>query len=76
MCETSSRRNFLPPGKFRRQSFSGLMAQFNVWSFALEDYDIENNAECRADNWGDIFAWKMDMYEFGEEYIDVSQRVH
>ena len=38
----------------RRQSFSGYITQFNIWDFALEDFQIENMATCRSDNWGNI----------------------
>ena len=32
-----------------RQSWSGKLSQFNVWNWPLEDYFIENAAECRSD---------------------------
>ena len=32
-----------------RQSWSGKLSQFNIWNWPLEDYFIENAAECRSD---------------------------
>ena len=29
---------------FSRQSFSGLISQFNIWNYALQDYEIETLA--------------------------------
>ena len=29
----------------------------NLWSFALEEWDIENMAECRSDAFGDVIRW-------------------
>jgi len=53
----------------RRQSFSGYMTQFNVWDFALEDYAIENIAQCRSDNWGNVFASKLESFDLGPGFI-------
>jgi len=40
-----------------RQSWSGMISQFNVWNWALEDYFIENAAECRSDLLGNVMDW-------------------
>ena len=40
-----------------RQSWSGLISQFNIWNWALEDYFIENAAECRSDLLGNVQEW-------------------
>ena len=32
-----------------RQAWSGKMSQFNIWNWPLEDFYIENAAECRSD---------------------------
>ena len=45
-----------------RQSWSGEITQFNVWDFALEDYSIENAAECRSDILGNIMRWDIDRW--------------
>ena len=37
-----------------KQSWSGLITQHNLWDFAIEDYDIENMATCRADVFGEL----------------------
>ena len=55
----------------RRQSFSGLISQFNIWNASLEDFHIENMAECRSDAWGNAFAWKESLYSLGSEYSEV-----
>merc|ERR550532_299711 len=52
----------------RRQSFSGYVSQMNVWNASLEDFHIENLAECRSDAWGNAVAWKEELYSLGEEY--------
>jgi len=56
----------------RRQSFSGIIAQLNIWDFALEDYAVENIAECRADNYGNIIQWKREKFELGPDHIEYS----
>ena len=56
---------------FRRQSFSGLISQFNIWNASLEDFHIENMAECRSDAFGNSFAWKESLYSLGDEYSEV-----
>jgi len=40
-----------------KQSWSGTITQFNIWDFALEDYFIENAAECRSDLLGNLQEW-------------------
>ena len=55
----------------RRQSFSGYITQFNLWDFSLEDYHIENIAECRSDNWGSVWASKKENFILGPEYMKV-----
>lgn len=40
-----------------KQSWSGLISQFNWWDFALEDFFIENAAECRSDLLGNVQEW-------------------
>jgi len=56
----------------RRQSFSGYITQFNVWDFSLEDYAIENIAQCRSDNWGNVFASKLENFILGPEYMETT----
>ena len=55
----------------RRQSFSGYITQFNLWEFALEDYAIENIAQCRSDNWGSVWSSKLENFELGSDGITV-----
>ena len=45
-----------------RQSWSGEITQFNIWDFALEDYNIENAAECRSDILGSVMKWRPEMW--------------
>jgi len=45
-----------------RQSWSGAVTQFNIWDFALEDYSVENAAECRSDILGSVEKWQMDKW--------------
>ena len=45
-----------------RQSWSGEITQFNIWDFALEDYSIENGAECRSDILGSIMKWQKENW--------------
>ena len=59
----------------RRQSFSGLISQFNIWNASLEDFHIENLAECRSDAWGNAFAWKESLLSLGDEYSAVGERL-
>lgn len=37
-----------------KQSWSGAITQFNLWDFAMEEYDVENLAECRSDAFGNV----------------------
>ena len=57
----------------KKQSWSGLVTQHNLWDFSIEEYDIENLAECRSDAWGNAMAWKEELYTLGEEYNEVTQ---
>ena len=36
------------------QSWSGSLAQMNLWDFSIEKWDIENIAECRSDVFGNV----------------------
>jgi len=45
-----------------KQSWSGEITQFNIWDFALEDYSIENAAECRSDILGNVQRWDIDNW--------------
>ena len=38
------------------------MTQFNIWDFALEDYYVENAAECRSDLLGSIMKWQENLW--------------
>ena len=58
----------------RRQSFSGMISQFNIWNSSLEDFHIENLAECRSDAFGNSVAWKEELFRLGEEYSRVSKQ--
>ena len=42
------------------------MSQFNIWNWALEDYFIENAAECRSDLLGNMMTWKKENWFLGE----------
>ena len=44
----------LDGGYNKKQSWSGLVTQHNLWDFSIEDFDIENFAECRSDAFGNI----------------------
>ena len=44
----------LDGGYNKKQSWSGLITQHNLWDFSIEDFDIENFAECRSDAFGNI----------------------
>ena len=52
-----------------RQSWSGLISQFNIWNWSLEDYFIENAAECRSDLLGNMMVWKEENWFLGEVII-------
>ena len=45
-----------------RQSWSGEISQFNVWDFALEEWMVENAAECRSDIIGNVVKWKTEHW--------------
>ena len=49
-------------GYNKKQSWAGAISQYNLWDFAIEDYDIENMAECRADVFGNIVRWDADYW--------------
>lgn len=49
-----------------RQSWSGVITQFNIWNWPLEDYFIENAAECRSDLLGNKNIWLKDNWFLGE----------
>ena len=42
----------------KKQSWSGLVTQHNLWDFSIEEYDIENLAECRSDAFGNIVKYE------------------
>ena len=44
----------LDGGYNKKQSWSGLITQHNLWDFSIEDFDVENFAECRSDAFGNI----------------------
>ena len=48
-----------------RQAWSGKMSQFNIWSWPLEDFYIENAAECRSDLVGNMVSWKLEDWTLG-----------
>ena len=50
-----------------RQSWSGKLSQFNIWNWPLEDYFIENAAECRSDLLGNMVEWNTGNWFTGEE---------
>lgn len=52
-----------------RQSWSGQISQFNVWNWALEDYFIENAAECRSDLLGNVQIWKKENWFLGTKGV-------
>ena len=45
-----------------RQSWSGEITQFNVWDFPLEEWMVENAAECRSDILGNVIKWQKDLW--------------
>ena len=49
-------------GFSKKQSWSGEITQLNVWDFALEEYSVENAAECRSDILGNIVRWEIDRW--------------
>ena len=52
----------LDGGYNKRQSWAGAITQYNLWDFAIEDYDLENLAECRADVFGNIVRWDQEYW--------------
>ena len=47
-----------PGGGFlAREAWSGKLSQFNVWSWPLEDYYLENAAECRW--YSSLIGWNI-----------------
>jgi len=49
-------------GYNKKQSWSGAIAQYNLWDFVIEDYDISNMAECRSDVFGNLVKWHKDNW--------------
>ena len=37
-----------------KQSWSGAITQVNLWDFPMEEYDVQNIAECRSDAFGNV----------------------
>ena len=37
-----------------KQSWSRAITQFNLWDFPMEEYDVQNIAECRSDAFGNV----------------------
>ena len=55
-----------PGGGFlAREAWSGKLSQFNVWSWPLEDFYIENAAECRSDLLGNMVIWNEESWTMG-----------
>ena len=48
-----------------RQAWSGKLSQFNIWNWPLEDFYIENAAECRSDLVGNMVSWKQEEWTLG-----------
>ena len=48
-----------------RQAWSGKMSQFNIWNWPLEDFYIENAAECRSDLVGNMVSWRKEDWTLG-----------
>ena len=53
-CYSLPSQDELDGGYNKKQSWSGLITQHNLWDFSIEDFDIENFAECRSDAFGNI----------------------
>ena len=45
-----------------RQTWSGEITQFNIWDFPLEEWMVENAAECRSDILGNVIKWQQDLW--------------
>ena len=43
------------------------MSQFNIWNWPLEDYFIENAAECRSDLLGNMVEWNSGNWFTGQK---------
>ena len=43
----------------------GKLSQFNIWNWPLEDYYLENAAECRSDLMGNMVAWRTEDWTIG-----------
>ena len=54
-----------------RQSWSGEITQFNVWDFPLEEWMVENAAECRSDILGNVIKWQADLWIPNEVTNDI-----
>lgn len=55
-----------PGGGFlAREAWSGKLSQFNVWNWPLEDFYIENAAECRSDLLGNMVVWNEESWTMG-----------
>ena len=48
-----------------KEAWSGKLSQFNVWNWPLEDYYLENAAECRSDLMGNMVKWSSDTWTIG-----------
>jgi len=49
-----------------KQSWSGAITQVNVWDFAMEEYDVQNLAECRSDAFGNVIRWDEPNWILGD----------
>jgi len=49
-----------------KQSWSGGITQFNLWDFSMEEYHIENLAECRSDAFGNVVRWDEPFWILGD----------
>ena len=48
-----------------KEAWSGKLSQFNVWNWALEDFYLENAAECRSDLLGNMVVWNSESWTIG-----------
>ena len=58
-----------------RQAWSGKMSQFNIWNWPLEDFYIENAAECRSDLVGNMVSWRKEDWTLGPSVISFSNLI-
>ena len=58
-----------------KEAWSGKLSQFNVWNWPLEDYYLENAAECRSDLMGNMVKWSSDSWTFGPSVSRVSNNM-